>query len=126
MRVLENFAKQIEDIFEITLITDDAIAPLPQGKKAIKSNKISFKTNLPLSKKETWNLFVTFLDIAGFAIIPQADPKVFRITTIESARKSPLPTFIGVDPTTLPDTDELIRYVYFLENASNRNDDGNC
>ncbi len=115
---LENFAKQIEDIFEITLISDDALSPLPQGKKAIKSNKISFKTNQPLSKKETWNLFVTFLDIAGFAVIPQADPKVFHITTIEAARKSPLPTFIGVDPTTLPDTDELIRYVYFLENAS--------
>jgi len=115
---LENFAKQIEDIFEITFITDDALNPLPQGKKAIKSNKISFKTNQPLSKKETWNLFITFLDIAGFAIIPQADPKVFRITTIEAARKSPLPTFIGVNPSTLPDTDELIRYVYFLENAS--------
>jgi general secretion pathway protein D len=115
---LENFAKQIEDIFEITLISDDALSPLPAGKKAIKSNKISFKTNEPLSKKETWNLFVTFLDIAGFAIIPQADPKVFRVTTIESARKAPLPTFIGVNPSTLPDTDELIRYVYFLENAS--------
>jgi general secretion pathway protein D len=115
---LENFAKQIEDIFEITLITDDAINPLPQGKKAIKNNKISFKTNQPLSKKETWNLFVTFLDLAGFAVTPQADPKVFRITTIESARKAALPTFIGVDPATLPDTDELIRYVYFLENAS--------
>ena len=43
---------------------------------------------------------------------------MFRITTIETARKSPLPTFIGVDYKTLPDTDELIRYVYFLENAS--------
>ena len=115
---LENFAKQIEDIFEITFVSDDALNPLPQGKKAIKSNKISFKTNQPLSKKETWNLFVTFLDIAGFAVIPQADPRVFRITTIEAARKSPLPTFIGVNPSTLPDTDELIRYVYFLENAS--------
>ena len=115
---LQNFVKQIEDIFEVTFISDDALSPLPQGKKAIKNNKISFKTNIPLSKKESWNLFVTFLDIAGFAITPQADPKIFRITTIDAARKSPLPTFIGVDYKTLPDTDELIRYVYFLENAS--------
>lgn len=114
---LQNFVKQIEDIFEITFITDDALTPLPQGRKAIKNNKISFKTNKPLSKREAWNLFVTFLDIAGFALTPQADPKMFRITSIEAARKSPLPTFIGVDPSTLPDTDELIRYVYFLENA---------
>lgn len=115
---LQNFVKQIEDVFEVTFISDDALTPLGQGKKAIKNNKISFKTNNPLSKKEAWNLFVTFIDIAGFAITPQADPKIFRITTIETARKSPLPTFIGVDYKTLPDNDELIRYVYFLENAS--------
>jgi len=115
---LENFAKQIEDIFEVTFISDDALSPLPQGKKAIKSNKITFKTNQPLSKREAWNLFVTFLDLAGFALTPQADPKMYRITTIDAARKSPLPTFIGVDPSLLPDTDDLIRYVYFLENAS--------
>ncbi|HSC24913.1 MAG TPA: hypothetical protein VLB80_01690 [Candidatus Babeliales bacterium] len=115
---LDNFVTQIEDICECTFITDDALSPLPQGKKTIKNIKISFKTHQALSKSETWNLFVTFLDIAGFSIIPQADPKIFRITSIETARKSPLPTFIGVDPSTLPDTDELIRYVYFLENAS--------
>lgn len=115
---LENFVKQNADIFELTFITDDALSPLPQGKKAIKNNKISFKTNNPLTKKEAWKLFVTFLDLAGFAIIPQPDPKVFRITTVDAARKAPLPTFIGIDYKLLPDTDELIRYVYFLENAS--------
>lgn len=115
---LQNFVKQIEDIFEITFITDDAIITGQQAKKTIKNNKISFKTTQPLTKKQTWNLFVTFLDIAGFAINPQSDPRIFRISTIENARKAPLPTFIGVDYTTLPDNDELIRYVYFLENAS--------
>lgn len=114
---LQNFVKQIEDIFEVTFLSDDALQPVPQGKKVIKNNKISFKSNIPLSKKEAWNLFVTFLDIAGFAIIPQANPKIYRITTIDNARRSALPTFIGVDYSTLPDTDELIRYVYFLENA---------
>jgi general secretion pathway protein D len=117
---LQNFVKQIEDIFEVTFITDDAVtsATAQPAKKTIKNNKISFKTNTPLSKRQAWNLFVTFLDIAGFAVTPQADPKIFRIMMIETARKAPLPTFIGVDYKTLPDTDELIRYVYFLENAS--------
>ncbi len=115
---LQNFVKQIEDIFEVTFISDDAIGGAQAPKKTIKNNKISFKTNIPLSKKQAWNLFVTFLDIAGFAINPQADPKIFRITTIDAARKAPLPTFIGVDYKTLPSSDELIRYVYFLENAS--------
>lgn len=115
---LQNFIKQIEEIFEVTFISDDALQPLPQGKKALKGNKITFKTHAPLTKKEAWNLFLSFLDIAGFAVIPHNEPKIFRITTIDAARKSPLPSYIGVDYTTLPDSDEIIRYVYFLENAS--------
>lgn len=115
---LQNFIKQIEEIFEVTFISDDALQPLPAGKKALKGNKITFKTHAPLTKKEAWNLFLSFLDIAGFAVIPHNELKVFRITTIDAARKSPLPSYIGVDYTTLPDSDEIIRYVYFLENAS--------
>ena len=115
---LVNFIKQIEDIFELTFITNDAIQPVVKGRKQIKGNKISFKTHRPLSKKEVWNLFVTFLEIAGFAVIQQADPEIYRITTIETARKSPIPAFIGVDPQTLPETDEIIRYVYFIENTN--------
>lgn len=115
---LVNFIKQIEDIFEVTFITNDAIQPLVKGRKQIKGNKISFKTHQPLSKKEVWNLFVTFLEIAGFAVIQQTDPKIYRVTTIETARKSPIPAFIGVDHQTLPETDELIRYVYFIENTN--------
>src|SRR5205814_753643 len=66
---LPNFITQIEEIFEVTFISDDALQPLPQGKKTMKGNKISFKTHAPLSKKEAWNLFLSFLDIAGFAVI---------------------------------------------------------
>ncbi len=115
---LENFIKQIEDIFEVTFVTDDSIQPIAKDRKQIRGNKISFKTHQPLSKKEVWNLFVTLLEIAGFAVIQQPDPTIFRITTIAIALKSPIPAFIGVDPTTLPETDELIRYVYFIENAN--------
>jgi len=115
---LQNFIKQVEDIFEVTFISDDAIQPLAQGRKQIKGNKISFKTQEPLSKKEAWNLFVTFLEIAGFALVPQPDPRIYRITTIPTARKSPITAFIGVDYTQLPENDEIIRYVYFIQNSS--------
>ena len=89
-----------------------------QSAKSIKGNKISFKTHRPLTRKEAWDLFLTFLDIAGFAVISEADPKIKRIVTIDLARKSPLPAFIGVSPSALPNSDEMIRIVYFVENAS--------
>jgi hypothetical protein len=113
---LQNFVQQIEDVFEIKFITEDALEPLPQGGKSLKGNKISYRTHAPISRQEAWNTFNTFLNIAGFAVVPQADPRVYRIATIARAQKSPLTVYIGVTPDTLPDSDELIRYVYFIEN----------
>jgi general secretion pathway protein D len=113
---LQNFVQQIEDVFEIKFITEDALDPLPQGGKSLKGNKISYRTHKAISRQQAWNTFNTFLNIAGFAIVPQPDPRVYRITTIPRAQKSPLAAYIGVAPDTLPDSDELIRYVYFIEN----------
>ncbi|MFC1870746.1 secretin N-terminal domain-containing protein [Candidatus Dependentiae bacterium] len=120
---LLTFVKQIADIFQVTFISDDAIDPLPKGSteapsRALKGNKISFKTNAPVTKQEAWNLFITFLNISGFSIVPQPDPTIYRIQTIKSAQRSPISTFIGVNFESLPESDELIRYLYFIENAT--------
>jgi general secretion pathway protein D len=115
---LEALIRQISDLYNITFITDDAITPLQAGVKPIKGNKISFKTQQPLTKREAWDLFNTFLQIAGFTIIDDPNPLLKRIVTLETAKKSPLPAFIGVPPSTLPDNDTIIRYVYFVENTS--------
>ncbi len=117
---LQNLVTQIETLYDVTFIPDDAISPLGPGGKAIKGNKISFKTQKPLSKKEAWDLFITFLNIAGFAVVPEADPKRYRIVSIEKAQKSPVPVYIGVDPSVLEeirDNDQMIRFVYFIENT---------
>lgn len=125
---LQNVVDQIKEIFEVTFISDDIISPQLPTAKSLKGNKISFKTNKALSKKDAWNLFISFLDLAGFAIVPQNEiaqlngvPKpgsLFKIAPIESAQRSALRSFIGVDPATLPNNDETIRYVYFIENSS--------
>lgn len=113
---LQNFVQQIEDIFDIVFITDDALDPLPQGAKSLKGNKISYRTIKPISRTQVWNTFNTFLNIAGFTVIPHTNDRTYRIAPIATAQKSPLNTYIGVDAVTLPDTDELVRYVYFIEN----------
>ncbi|MCX5922789.1 MAG: hypothetical protein NTX86_05700 [Candidatus Dependentiae bacterium] len=115
---LQNVISQVGEIFKVSFIMDEMIDPLPTGAKAIKGNKVSFKTQKPLTKKQGWNLFLSFLDVARFAVIPQADPTFFKITSTEAAKKSALRSFIGVDSALLPDTDETIRYVYFIENSS--------
>lgn len=113
---LQNFVKQIEDLFDITFIMDDALEPLPQNAKSLKGNKITYRTEKPITRAKAWSIFNTFLNIAGFAIIPHTNERTYRIVPLTQAQRGPVPTYIGVPSSTLPETDELIRYVYFLEN----------
>ncbi len=127
---LSQVLKQIEVLFNVTFITDDVIEPLATGAKSIKGSKVSFKTNEPLTRKQAWNLLTTFLDLSGFALVPEDQPnwsgkapsydegnKFFRVTTVPKAIRSPNPTYIGSDPKSLPDNEQIIRYVYFVQNA---------
>lgn len=116
---LLNLVTQIEEIFNIRFIPDDIVDPLKQGRKALRGNKISFKTNKPLNKRQAWNLFNTFLNLAGLTITPYPDdPNMYFITVIKAAYTMPTPTYIGVDYSKLPTTDQMIRYVYFVENMT--------
>jgi len=116
---LSQVANQIERIFDVKFILPESIDPLPaevKGKK-LEGNKVSFRTQKPLTKQEAWNLFVTFLDLAGFAIVAGVLPKTYHIKVIDQARKSALPSYIGVHPDELPSSDEMIRYIYFIKQA---------
>ncbi len=114
---MQNLLTQIRELYDVSFITDDTIDPLAKDGRALKGTKISFKTHKPLTRKAAWNLFLTFLDLAGFALVPEPDPGIYRIVTADKAQKMAVPTYIGVDANTLPDNDQVIRYVYFLENA---------
>lgn len=113
----------IEKRFGLTFIIDDQLKPMPQGGKSILGTKVSFRTHQPLSKKQAWDIFVSFLDMAGVSPQPLGRKGLFKLTTNAkdspfSISKGPLPTFIGVDPSLIPQNDVRIRYVYFVENAS--------
>ena len=114
---LHNLTTQIEQLFDVVFVTDDAISPLPKNGKSIKGNKISFKTNKPLTRSQASD-FITFLEIADMAVVPEAEPNILRIVSIASARTSPIPSYIGVPAETLPDNDQIVRFLYFVENNS--------
>ncbi len=114
---LSNLVSYIESLFDVTFITDDAISPMAKGGKGIAGNKISFKTSKPLSRKQAWTLFLTFLDMAGLSVVKQADPTKYRIRPTVSAKKDAIQSFIGIDSELLPDNDTKIRYVYFVKDT---------
>jgi len=114
---LKNVANYVERLFDVTFITDEIINPMSPVGKGLKGNKISFKTQKPLTKQQAWKLFNTFLHMVGLTVVPQADPKTYRIVTSKAAAKFPVPVYIGIEPEKLPDDDAMIRYGYFVKDC---------
>ena len=130
---LDQLVKQIGSIFNITFISSDILNPDPQ-KLNIGAFKISFKTHKPLSKTNAWSLFLSFLEMSGFMTIPDESTStindvkaplsannntiIYKIVPLDKAIQEPLPTFIGLEYSLLPKNDQIIRYIYFLENST--------
>lgn len=112
----------LERAFNITFILDDNIKPPSPNARLVSGNKVTFKSQVPLNRQQIWELGNTFLEMAGLAIVPLPTPRTYRVMasaaqgTAPSANREPLPTFIGTDIDSLPQTGK-IRYVYFVENA---------
>lgn len=114
---LENLVHYIEELFHIKFLVDDDISPTPANGAILKGHKITFKTNKALSKKEAWALFLSFMDIAGLAIVPGTSKDFYRITTPTNANQEYVPTYFDTDISELPDNSSRVRYVFFLKNA---------
>ncbi len=81
--------------------------------------KIAGKFSWHLDKKvtvdEAWNLLLTILDVAGYSIVPKETYYEIVKNSREISRQ-PMPLYIGVHHETLPDSDQRIRYLYYLAN----------
>lgn len=120
---LSQFVKYLSELLNVTFITADNFDKEPEGWKKLADNKITFKSHKPLTKKQVWEIGLTFLEMTGFSVVPESTlERTYLIVPSSSdkgfsANKEPLPTFIGVDPDRLPNNDSKIRYVYFVRNA---------
>jgi type II secretory pathway component GspD/PulD (secretin) len=123
---LSNILSWISNLFKVSFLTDDALNPVPQrgGKTyTVADKKITFKTHVPLTKRQVWDLFLTFLDLWGISIQRTSQPEIYQIvptdnTAPNSVTKGSIPAYIGTNWEDLPDSDIYIRYVYFVKNAS--------
>lgn len=113
---LQNVADYMARVHDVTFVTDD-ILDTNKSQQKLAGNKISFRTNTPLSKQESWSLFITFLSMAGLDLVPMAHAGFYRIVPLPTASQEPVPAYIGSSYLLLPDTDMMIRYVYFMQHA---------
>lgn len=91
---------------------------LPQGVNAIKIDQtITYKpiNDDNISLLEAWNLLKTFLELSGYSIIEKEN--IFTIVkNDEKIVKEILPLYYNINPNNLPNSEERVRYVYFLKN----------
>lgn len=84
--------------------------------KSLEGSKISLTIREPLSIEGAWNIFLTVLEMSGFSIIKVGE--LNRIVPRDKKLMQPLPAYINVPYTALPDSDMMVRYVVFLTNIS--------
>jgi len=112
---LKNLLDYLENLFEISFLTDDVIGD-EKKQKGISEVKINFKSNKKMSCSQVWNFVDLILENAGLARIKMnGAPDFFRITQIATANKSNLPLFVNTDLNELPDY-QRIRYMYSVKN----------
>ncbi|MBP6869412.1 hypothetical protein KBC04_00800 [Candidatus Babeliales bacterium] len=112
---LHNVAEYMERVHKVKFIMDE-ILDTSKGPK-LAGNKISYRTNAPLSKKESWDLFITFLSMAGLDVVPMSHAGFYKIVPLPNASQEALPAYIGSNHLLLPDNDMMIRYIYFMQNG---------
>ncbi|HEX4069330.1 MAG TPA: secretin N-terminal domain-containing protein [Candidatus Babeliales bacterium] len=77
--------------------------------------KITRHMDKKITVSQAWDILITYLDIAGFFIVPEGST-IRIVRNSKEISREPLPTYIGVHPDDLPNTDQPIRYLYYLTN----------
>ena len=112
---LASIASYMETIHNIKFVTEDILSTNKDA-KGLAGHKVSFRTNKVLSKKESWDLFITFLHMAGLDLVPMAQAGFYKIVPFTKANSEAIPSYIGMNADLLPDNDMIVRYVYFAQN----------
>lgn len=85
--------------------------------KALEQIKVSVKTERPYTLTQALSLLHTLLEKNGYSMVEVAG--VHRILQRTAVGQHPIQTFSsmnGVEPEDLPQSDKLIRYIYYLKN----------
>lgn len=79
--------------------------------------KVSLTTRKPMSLDRAWDVLLTLLEMNGYSIVNVDN--LYRIVSNNANGQEPLPTYsskTGTKPDDLPDSDLVIRYIYYFKN----------
>lgn len=106
--------EDVIDIINMLAAKKEINIVLPTG-----ANAINFKVTLALPDmvtiQEAWNMLGTLLDIAGYSIVNKNNLYVI-VKNSKNIMYEPFPLYINTPVDQLPNTNERIRYIYYLKN----------
>lgn len=85
--------------------------------KDLDNTKVSLTTRVPLTLDAAWNVALTLIEMNGFTINKVGN--LYRVVSNKENGFEPLPVYSskeGTQPEQLPNTDQVIRYIYFFQN----------
>ena len=90
--------------------------------KDLDNATVSLHNYKPLTLGQAWDILPTLLEINGFTMNKVG--KLYRIVSSKESGKEPLAIYssaTGTPPSALAETDQVIRYIYFLRNITAEN-----
>ena len=106
-----------QPLFEIVNYVANAMklnVVLPQGQDAL-TVKVTLQFPEKISPQKAYDEMLSILKINGYSVIPQND-FYYIVKNDKSLNAQPLPLYINTLPDDLPNTDQMIRYMYYFSN----------
>jgi general secretion pathway protein D len=81
---------------------------------ALEAQKISLSTSKPMSLDDAWKTLLTLLEGCNFTMINVNGE--YRIVPSPHAKQNPLPAYLNNNANDLPNSNEVVRFLYILKN----------
>jgi len=87
---------------------------MPMGANTM-NLKLTLNIDKPMTLEHAWDMLTTVLDVAGYSLLSH-EGQYNIVKNSKTISKEVIPLYVGSDPEKLPDTDERIRFLYYLTN----------
>ena len=90
---------------------------LPNDQKKLGETTVTFKLGYKISVSKAWEMMITMLDIAGYALISHNN-NLFEILPSNTIRNCSAPLYINTKTEIIKSSEATIRYLYYFQNIN--------
>jgi len=88
---------------------------LPTNQQKLTETTVTFRVAHKIKLYDAWEMTVSMLDIAGFSVTKISN-RLYKIEPNTTIGKQPAPLYINVPSDVLPNSNSIIRYLFYFQN----------